>query len=88
MKAALSLILLLLFVSTTTYLVANSLITLSSLYVFVSAFSPASPIVIIDEDDPVYSYALNVLRGNGICVVTGTLTCNVSTNFAKLICNF
>ena len=75
----LSLTLLLLFVSTTTYLVANSIITLAEL------LDDTLKLILLDGDfsqmPSILQHVESILGGSGMCVITGTLTFNVSARF-------
>lgn len=75
--AVLNLILLLLFVSTTTFLINNLLMILSNIYMVIIGFMPTYD---VSAPDPIYLSASNILYGKGTCVITSTLTVNVCVN--------
>ena len=79
--AILSLILLLLFVSTTTFLVANLLIMLSNLYITVTE---SLPLCDGSAPDPLFLHSQNIFLGKGMCYMTGTLTVNVRADILTL----
>lgn len=81
--AALGSVLLLLYASTTVFLVVNSLVTLCTLYIAVVDYRPTYPLIV---PDPVYLRAVSILEGNGTCVMTGALTVNVCAKHLSPIC--